>query len=397
MSAPERSKWLDRAESAKDMLGWGVERVLGKGAWSRCLELAGRARAGLAAHSGILFFCGGFGFDALTLDRIDAWIDLGTQGAYLAGITAVLVLQQRRGLGLWAPEGRWERAWTYNLEALHFLFGGLLSAYVIFYTKSGVSARSFVFFAVIAVLLVYNELPGARRWGLSLRMALYTFCLASYLIYLVPVLKGSMGDAVFLLSMGLTAVGVTGLTGVLLLGEADRRAALKRLAVPAAVTLSVVTAVYFLRLIPPVPLSLKFIGIYHKVERRGDSYSLTYEKGPWYAPFRRQDRPYLAGKGDRIYCFVRIFAPTRFSHKVTLHWMQRDPHSGGWVSRDRIPLDIRGGRDQGYRGYAFKAHYTPGRWRVQVETEDRRVIGKTGFKVRESAAERKRRWKVIRS
>ena len=146
-----------------------------------------------------------------------------------------------------------------------------------------------------------------------------------------------------------------------------------------------------------MPLSLKYIGIYHTVERAGGGYRLTYDKGPWYALFRRQDDPFYAGGGDRIFCFVRIFAPTRFRHRITLNWLQEDPESGRWVRRDRIPLPIQGGRGQGFRGFAYKANYKPGRWRVRVETEDGRVIGEKTFRVRAYTEKRKRRWRTVRS
>ena len=100
-----------------------------------------------------------------------------------------------------------------------------------------------------------------------------------------------------------------------------------------------------------------------------------------------------ARPGDRVHCFVRIFAPTRFRHKVSLHWQRKNRRSGKWFTRDRIPLDVVGGRDQGYRGYAFKARYNPGRWRIQVKTEDGRVVGEKSFRVRLDDGTETRRWK----
>ncbi|MFH2201531.1 MAG: DUF2914 domain-containing protein [Elusimicrobiota bacterium] len=349
-----------------------------------------------AYHQNVLFFMGGFFFDAFTLDRIDAWLDLALQGGYIAVLTVMILLQQRAALGRWRPQGYVARAWVYNVEALHFLFGGLLSAYVIFYTRSGVNVRTFLFFAAAGALLVYNELPESRRWGLSLRLALYTFCVASFQIYFVPVIVGRMGDAIFCLSILLTAVLVGLLLGLLACWEDEMRATFQRLAVPAALTLVAITVFYFMRWIPPVPLEMKFAGIYHKVEHAGKDYVLTYERGPWYAFLRRQDRPFYARKGDRIYCFVRVFAPTRFTHKISLHWLSYDS-AQGWISRDRIPLPIRGGRAEGYRGYAYKEKFQPGRWRVQVETEDGRVLGELPFAVAAARGAGRRRWKTVKS
>jgi hypothetical protein len=81
---------------------------------------------------------------------------------------------------------------------------------------------------------------------------------------------------------------------------------------------------------------------------------------------------------------VRVFAPRRFSHQIYVHWQKRE--MSGWTSRDRIPLEISGGRGEGFRGVTAKAQYEPGRWRVDIETEDGRVLGGETFTIREDDA-----------
>ena len=49
------------------------------------------------------------------------------------------------------------------------------------------------------------------------------------------------------------------------------------------------TVLYFLNWIPPIPLSLKFGGIYHQIEKNHEEYLLTYEKGPWYAIWKQSN------------------------------------------------------------------------------------------------------------
>ena len=44
-------------------------------------------------------------------------------------------------------------------------------------------------------------------------------------------------------------------------------------------------------------------------------------------------------------------------------------------------MTITGGRDKGFRGYAFKSNYSSGKWRVLVETKGGREIGRINFKI----------------
>ena len=86
--------------------------------------------------------------------------------------------------------------------------------------------------------------------------------------------------------------------------------------------------------------------------------------------------------GERLYVFARIFAPRNFKERVFLRWERLDA-SEGWVQTDRIVLPIRGGRALGFRGYTYKENYQSGRWRVFVETEDGREIGRQSFSIQQ--------------
>jgi hypothetical protein len=57
---------------------------------------------------------------------------------------------------------------------------------------------------------------------------------------------------------------------------------------------------------------------------------------------------------------------------------------------DRIPIKISGGREGGYRAYSFKQGLGPGDWRVDVEAEDGRIIGRVAVTVTSQAEEQPR-------
>jgi len=318
------------------------------------------------------------------------------QCVYLVVVAFIVTHQLRYDRGLWHPS-RWvERIWHHNIEVLHFIYGGLLSAYVIFYFKSSTFSRSSFFLILVICLMLANEMPQVRRVGTTMRMGLYAFCVASYLNYLLPVLIGRMGGWVFTLAMILSVLASGTLIKRLAELEPNPGRARWRLGWSPALVLFLIAAFYVLKWIPPVPLSMQYAGIYHRVDRKADGYQLTHLHWPWYLFWRGDDRPFLSRPGDQIYCFVRVFAPRRFKDRVFLHWSFSAPGAKRFFTSDRIPVMVSGGRGEGFRGFATKANYEPGRWRVDIDSDDGRPLGELTFEVRKDTGTEERTWDTRR-
>ncbi|MBI3529061.1 MAG: DUF2914 domain-containing protein [Betaproteobacteria bacterium] len=333
----------------------------------------------------IAAFAGGFVFDIAMLDRIDAWSTIVQQAAYLL-LIAVILLQMFFSEGGPAPDTgamptlkRWYYA--YRTALVHFLLGTLLNLYTLFFFKSASLFVSFAFMLVLAALLVANESSRLKaQLGLSLKFALFSLCLLSFSANIVPVFVGSIGLFVFLLSM---------LAGCLPLAVINRRIrihapertqqARQQILVPFGLVLIGFLSLYVFRLIPPVPLSIPFIGVYHNVERSEDTFRLSHER-PFWRIWHHGDQKFLAQPGDKIYVFFRVFSPARFSDQVLMRWYWKD-NTGSWKLQDSIPIKILGGREKGFRGYGMKSNYQPGDWKLQVETTDEREIGRVYFDV----------------
>lgn len=152
-------------------------------------------------------------------------------------------------------------------------------------------------------------------------------------------------------------------------------------------TLSIVFSVflginilYFTNIIPPVPLSLKFIGIYNNITRTGNVFLLHYENPPWYKFWKKNSDPIHISPGEKVFCFSAIFAPTQLTKRIYHHWHYNSPERG-WISAGRIGFEIIGGRERGFRGYTYKTGISPGLWRVDVETEEGHLVGRIQFRV----------------
>jgi hypothetical protein len=139
---------------------------------------------------------------------------------------------------------------------------------------------------------------------------------------------------------------------------------------------------YVFKLIPPVPLAAKYMGIYHNIERENGAYKLSYTRPTWKF-WQNGDQSFVAIPGDKIHCFVQIFSPSSIDDRVIFHWQFQTER--GWQSSDRIAINVKGGRDDGFRGYSIKSAFQPGDWRVSVESMDGREIGRINFTVLSSA------------
>lgn len=363
------------------------------------LPPAARLRAALAKPLlPAVFFFAGVAYDTITLSRIDRLTDNLVLLLYLSLLGLLIILTGRvelAGTGS-SPAAQgplfaarlFERVRPYYPHAIQFLLGGLFSAYTIFYSQSASLTSTAVFFAVLVALLVANELLKDRLTNLRLLVGLYALVCFSFLTFFLPVLTGAMNTLVFLFG-ALCSLGAVGwVVRQIYRGLTEHPARDMLLTgAPAAGLIALLVAFYFLHWIPPVPLSLKFGGIYHQVNRQDGVYRLSFEAGTWYEFWKRSDDPFR-GSGP-VYCFTAVFAPVALQTTIVHHWQHRPAgHTDvAFRTTDRIPMMIAGGREGGYRGYTTKARLDPGEWRVDVEASDGRVIGRIAFRAVEGSVE----------
>ena len=329
-----------------------------------------------------LLFLGGVTWDALTLQRVGALLDNVVLGIYLLvlGGFIVLTLLDRHDRPL--PPSL-QALSTWSIGAIQFLAGGLFSAYVIYYTRSASLTTASLFLLVLVGLLVANEWIWSRHQSGYLLIGLYFLAVFCYLTFLLPVVLGTMGFWVFLTSGVVSAGAVTGLLLFLRLKGvfAGLRSFVGALCVIGLLFGGLVTF-YVQHWIPPVPLALQHIGVYHDVDQRGDAFLLRQER-TGRASFWAEsgDNPFHYAPGDTVHCFTAIYAPTALQTQVAHRWQRYVPSRDAWVETDRIGYRLVGGRRSGYRGVTYKQHVSPGRWRVTVETAAGRPIGRAHFEV----------------
>ena len=328
----------------------------------------------------------GFLFDVTFLSRVDDMIAIVQQAVYICIITTIFILQTWEEEWIHARTPSWfHKAWGYRDALVHFCFGTLLNVYTLFFFKSSSLSASIGFMIVVAALIIANELPHLRRFGARFQSVLLTLCLLGFWTILIPLIMGFIGLIPFLISVAVSAVIVYRIFAHLRGWGHDEKRLVKDILLPASGVLVLYTGFYFLGWIPPVPLALKKSGIYHDIKKSEDTYQLYTEKPSWKF-WQSGDQEFYARPGDKIYFYARIFTPTRIKDQIKVRWMYKDARLG-WQNADAIPMNIAGGREEGYRGYAYKANYMPGAWRVQVESSDGREIGRLHFQVIPEEAE----------
>jgi hypothetical protein len=325
------------------------------------------------------FFIAGFLFDTLAVGRIDKLHNIIHQATYLSLCAWFTSLELRERHGRFTPPERLKTAWEYHTGATHFMLGTLLNIYTLFFFKSASMGASFLFLLILAALLAANELKPFESSGTLLRMTLFSLCLVSYFTYLVPTVMGRIGTLPFLGSLAAASGCVAALAWRLDVRMPDGRAEVrKHVVLPFAAVATLFAVLYFAKAIPPVPLSLSEIGVYHEVRREGDRFALSSTRPRWKF-WQRGDQDFLARPGDALYCWVSVFSPTRFKERLEVHWRFHEPD--GWGEPEVIPMPITGGRDGGWRGYTVKANQKAGRWRVEIVTSDGRELGRINLNV----------------
>jgi hypothetical protein len=259
--------------------------------------------------------------------------------------------------------------------------GGLFSGFIIFYTKSASLLTSWPFLLILLTLFVGNEFLRKRYERLVFQVSVFYTVLFTYLVLITPTVLGTLGTPTFLLAGLLSLFLILLILQVImrLFPDVYKRSA-RSLGMSIAGVYVCMNGLYFSNLIPPVPLALKDIGVYHSVVRVGPGYEVVYEPPGRYEFWRTTGYTYHRTPNEAAYCFSSVFAPTRLRTQIYHSWQQRS-EAGAWVRESRIPFTIEGGREAGYRGYTIKNNVSPGEWKCVVETETGQVVGETRFSI----------------
>lgn len=144
---------------------------------------------------------------------------------------------------------------------------------------------------------------------------------------------------------------------------------------------------YFLNIIPAVPLSLQEGGVYHSVIRSNSDLFLGQEEidRRTFARFRTPVY-HITSSDSGVYFFSAVNAPAELTAPLSHVWEYYDADTNVWLPSSTIPFTLAGGRENGYRAYSYKENSTEGLWRVSVKVGGNRIVGQVKFRVIRSDA-----------
>ena len=344
-----------------------------------------RLRAFVRAHQKylpVVFFMVGFVWDSLTLGRIDRLYDRIILCTYLTSLSVCIYLFNLAGDGRW-KDTFFEKYEDYLPLAIQFFLGGLCSAYVIYFSRSVSFSKTVIFFIILVILLLANELLKKRISNKYLQFGAYFFVNFTFFTFFIPLLLGTMNRFIFLFSGGISLAITLGLVIYIYNASPSTRDDVhlgKLVGLIFGIHL-MINSFYFLNLIPPVPLALDEGLVAHNIEKQNDHYIVTYEREPWYKFWKDNRHEYVYESGSNVYVFTSIFAPSDFQKDILHRWRWYSPYTQKWEIIDEIGFEITGGRDEGFRGYTYKNKMMEGEWRVDVITKEGLVLGMLGFEI----------------
>jgi hypothetical protein len=334
-----------------------------------------------------LSLIGGFIFDALTLKRVDMFWENVWVVVHLLVVALCIILINRTNH---TPEEEKdpEKLHFWLLNALQFVFGGLLSTFLVFYFRSGSFLVSWPFLLLLALAFIANERLKHHFARVGFQISFFYLSLFSFSIFLIPVLLHEIGTKIFLISGVASLIVLTFF--LLLLRKLARDTFLeskKVVRISVATIFLVFNFLYFFNLIPPIPLSLKDAGIYHSLVKNTDgAYTAEREQTTWKNYFQMYDDVHTLSP-ETLYAYSAIFSPPALNTNIVHEWQKYSDSTNSWVTMSSVSLPVVGGRDGGYRTYSTRENPEQGKWRVNIETPHGQIIGRIYFAVSHTQTE----------
>jgi hypothetical protein len=319
------------------------------------------------------FILGGFVLDNLTLRRPDLLAENILLAIYLIIVGVVIILINKYQNSKYNP--------VFNF-LLFFAFGGLFSVFTVFYARSSYILKSWPFLFMLFAAMLSADLLRKQYQRFNVQIGIYFLALFSFLIFHLPTVFGALNYKIFLIS-GFAALIIIYVYILISRLFINKKIFSHKTNLVIFIIFFVINFMYYLNLIPPIPMMLKETEIGRNVVREESVYKIFDQKDDKIKilGFINWKEKISVLSGQKIYFFSAVFAPIKIQTEIVHHWEFYDPEKREWKTIAKIPISLRGGRDDGYRSYSNLSGVRSGKWRVIVETKNGQVVGAHNFVV----------------
>lgn len=269
---------------------------------------------------------------------------------------------------------------------LQFTFGALSSALFVLYFKGSDFIASLPFLALLAAFLIGNEFAQKHTSRFEVRYISTIFLTYSFLLYLVPLFTGKLGNISFIQSTLLALIVSLIILWMIRIFAKTLYIYTKKVVIWSLIIVFIgIPLLVFFDIIPPLPLMLRGGEVAHSVTKtESNNYILSTEEIPSYRllgiPFIFPS--YLVDNGSELAFFTSVYTPNSISANIVHVWKIYDPNTRTFIERSRIPLKVAGGRENGFRTYSIITKPEVGLWIVSAELSNGQVLGHRKFFVK---------------
>ncbi len=334
-------------------------------------------------HITTLLFLGGFIFDLIILPEAGHLLTIWIGTLYLF-IVAVAIALREWIISQNTASRTEQRIFSTLTFIIAYFSGSALSFISVYALRSAAFAVSWPLLLILLLCVFVNEFVSSHHFRFTLDVGVLLLALLFFITFNIPVFLKVQNDTTFLISVVVTIV--ISLLYIFLLQFTSESASeeVSRLYALGIGIPMFIGMLYFLNVIPAVPLSLANGGVYHSIVREEDGeFSSTKEVDTRIFAQLRVPVYHLQDSDTGVYFFSSVSAPAKLTAPISHVWEYYDPVTRKWEEKTTISFTLDGGREDGYRAYSQKENTLPGLWRVTVKVDDKRIVGRMKFYITE--------------
>jgi hypothetical protein len=338
----------------------------------------------ISRHITTIIFLFGFVFDMLILPDVDNPLTKYIGGVYIVTIALLISFREWLVSRNTASKGE-QKLFSLASFGIAYFSGAALSFIFVYALRSAALSVSWPLFVILLLCMIANEGIKTHTYRFMLDIMVLFVAVVFYIVFNAPFFVLEQNDGIFYVSI--VASIFSSLIFVRLiskLSEITEEETGKMYSLACGIPMFI-AMLYFLNMIPAVPLSLTEGNVFHNVERRGDgAFVVTEEKRDtsWFTYMYPVTHTSFEGESD-IFFMSSVRAPKNMEASLSHVWEYYDRQKQSWLAVTSIPFTISGGRVSGFRAYSRKENIFEGAWRVTVKVGDNRIVGRYRFNIEE--------------